>query len=91
MSNSKLYAIVALALGVAVAAPAQAGWNAWQSPPITTTARQQPTVTPEPGYEAFGAARKRVKTRRSPSATITTPAPSHRPSMTGHTFHHPGH
>lgn len=86
MFNSKLYAIVALALGVAVAAPAQAGWNAWNAPPITGTARQQ--VAPEPGYEAYGSARKRA--RRLPNATIRTPAPSQRP-VTGHTGHHPGH
>jgi hypothetical protein len=93
MFNSKMYATLALALPFIGAAPAQAGWNAWNAPPLTETARQQPTVAPEPGYEAFAAARKRVRTvraRRSPSATIGTPAPS-RPSMTGHTLHHPGH
>ena len=91
MFNSKTHAILALALGVAVAAPAQAGWNAWQSPPITGTARQQPTVVPEPGYESYASARKRARYRRLPSATISTPAPSNRPAMTGHTLHHPGH
>ena len=91
MFNSKMYAILAVALAVAVAAPAQAGWNAWQSLPITQTARQQPTVTPEAGYEAYASGRKRAQYRRLPSATVSTPAPSQRPAMTGHTGHHPGH
>ena len=78
MFNSKMYALLALALGVTLAAPAQAGWNAWNAPPTTATASQQ--VTPAPGYEAYGRARYRG-----------TPAPSRRPAMTGHTFHHPGH
>lgn len=87
MFNSKMYAIFALALGVAVAAPAQAGWNAWNAPLLAQTAPQQPIVAPEPGYEAYASARNRY--RRLPSADIGTPA--HRPAMTGHTLHHPGH
>ena len=88
MFDSTIYAILALALGVALAVPAQAGWNAWNAPP--TTAAQQPTVAPAPessGYEAYARARKRY--RHLPNATIRTPA--HRPGMTGHTLHHPGH
>lgn len=89
MFNSKMCAILAVALGVAVVAPAQAGWNAWNSPPTTGTAREQPSVAtapaPESGYEVYA----RVRKRRLPSATHSTPA--HRPVMTGHTLHHPGH
>jgi hypothetical protein len=89
MFNSKMYALLAVALGVAVAAPAQAGWNAWNAPPTTGTAREQPTVAPAParesGYEAYARARK----RRLPSTNVSTPG--HHPGMTGHTFHHPGH
>jgi len=88
MSNSQMYAILALALGVAMAAPAQAGWNAWNAP-TTGTAREQPTVAPasapESGYEAYARARK----RRLPSTIVSKPG--HHPGMTGHTFHHPGH
>jgi hypothetical protein len=90
MFNSKMYALLALALGVAVAAPAQAG-NTWNAPSITGTAREQPTVAAAParesGYEAYARARK----RRLPNADISTPARSHHPGMTGHTLHHPGH
>ena len=91
MFNSKMYAILAVALTVALAAPAQAGWNAWNAPPTTGTAREQPTVAPaqapESGYEAYASARKRA--RRLPSTIVSTPG--HHPGMTGHTFHHPGH
>ncbi len=86
MFNSKLYAILALTLGVAVVAPAQAGWNAWNAPPNAGAVHQQ-LVAPGSGYEAYASARKRY--HRLPSATIGTPA--HRPAMTGHTLHHPGH
>ena len=83
MFNSKIYATLAVALPFAVAAPAQAGWNAWQYP-IAETARQQPTIAPAPGYEAFASVRDRGRYRRLPSAGIATP--SKRP-VVGHTGH----
>jgi hypothetical protein len=89
MLNSKIYAIFALAVVFASAAPAQAG-NSFQWPSMNQTAHQYSTST-APGYEAFGYVRNRGRYRRLPSATINTPAPSPRPVMTAHTGHHIGH
>ena len=59
MFNSKIYAIFALALVFASAAPAQAGWDGWQWMSLNEKARQHSTVAPERGYEAFGYVRDR--------------------------------
>ena len=76
MFNSKIYAIFALAVVFASAAPAQAG-NSFQWPSMNETAHQYSSTAP--GYEAFGYVRKRGQ-------TISTPAPSKRP-VVGHTGH----
>jgi hypothetical protein len=91
MFNSKIYAILALALVFAGAAPAQAGWNGWQWMSINEKTHQHSTIAPAAGDRAFAYVRDWGRYRRLPKARIGTPSPTQRPVMTGHTSHHPGH
>lgn len=91
MFNSKMYAILALALASVGAAPAQAGWNGWQWMSVNERAHQHSSIAPELAYEASAYVRSRARYRRLPSARTYLRSPSQRPAMTGHTGHHPGH
>lgn len=74
MFNSKIYAILALALVFAGAAPAQAGWNGWQWMSINEKTDQHSTIAPAAGDRAFAIGADTVACRRHESARQAPPS-----------------